>query len=477
MLFKKNNMYSIKNVLVFVLFAILLSISLWRLSYSPATWYDEGINAGIARSLIQDNVFSLKIAPGEYVETRQFLITTNYPVLLPVALSLKFFGVSFTAARLPLVVYLCLFALVAYIATRKWYGDNAALATLALIVFFLPFYGNGKSVLGEVAGLFFLLAGLLFLENHNLKKIFLAGLFLGLSVATKPFFLLVLPALFVGEVYRFFVKEKRKLPEYFILGLGLSGPILIWFLTINPNFNFSNILTAFQYYSNSYADKTNIFELIFSNLKRFFTETTPLHFFVMFVVSAVMIVRGLYKKSINVSEMILFVFVILNFLWYLKTPGWYRYFFPAHLLLFLFFPAGLNKILSKRFFIIIILFFLAIQSFLLVSKHNEPLYYSTEVQDFVEYTYQQMEVNDSILVVNSPSVAFLLVNRSVSQYVRINPQLVFAPNNILKNQEFIDQKYIAVGTLNNEDVDVKKILDEKYERINSIGHYTLYKFK
>ena len=157
-----------------------------------------------------------------------------------------------TKVRLPSAVYLFLFALFAYIATRKWYGDNAAIATLALIVSFLPFYGNGKSALGEVAGLFFLLAGLLFLENNNLKKIFLSGLFLGLSVATKPFFLLVLPALFTGEIYRFFAQEKRKLPEYFYLGLGLFIPILIWFWTINPHLNFSNVTTAFQYYSNSY---------------------------------------------------------------------------------------------------------------------------------------------------------------------------------------------------------------------------------
>ena len=328
----KLNQDLIKKLAVFALFFLLLFIGFWRLSYSPATWYDEGINAGIAKSLVQDGVFSLKVAPDEFVETRQFLITTNYPVLIPVALSLKFFGVNFAAARLPMIIYLFLFALVAYIATRKWYGEDAALATLALIVFFLPFYGNGKSVLGEVAGLFFLVAGLLFLENNNLKKIFLAGLFLGLSVATKPFFLLVLPALFVGEVYRCFVKEKRKLPEYFYLGLGLVVPILIWFWTINPNLNFGNIVTAFQYYSNSYADKTNIFELVFSNLKRFFSETTPLHFAVLFAVSSVMLIRGLYKKIISVPELVLFVFVCLNFLWYLKTPGWYRYFFPAEII-------------------------------------------------------------------------------------------------------------------------------------------------
>ena len=82
-----------------------------------------------------------------------------------------------------------------------------------------------------------------------------------------------------------------------------------------------------------------------------------------------------------------------------------------------------------------------------------------------------------ILVINGPSVAFLLTGRLVSQYVRINPQLVFAPKNILENSEMIDQKYIAAGVLNNEDINVKKILDNKYEKIKNIWHYTLYRIK
>ncbi len=461
---------------LFILF-LLLFIGFWRLPYSPATWYDEGLNLGVARSLITDGVFSLKIAPDEFVENRQFLITTNYPVLLPAALSLKFFGINFFAARLPMVAYLFLFAGMAYLLTRKWYGNKSALITLALITTFLPFYGNGKAALGEVPGAFFLLAGLFYLDNKKLWKLFLAGLFLGLSITTKPFFLLVLPALFIGELYLILTKKYRKLTEYAILSVGLVIPMFFWFWSINPDLTFGKISSAVSYYSNSYADETNIAKLVLSNLKRFFTETTPLHFLALALVSVIVLIRGVWKKESRMQEIILITFIILNFLWYLKTPGWYRYFFPAHLLLFLFFPMGLMKLFSKKFVIAIVVFFIAIQSFVLVSKRNNPLYFATEAQDFVEYINKNTLESDGLLIVNSPQVAFLLPDRIIFQYVRINPQLVFAPKNILENSEMINQRYIVVGSLNNEDAGVKKILDQKYEEIKNIGHYTLYRVK
>jgi len=463
------------KIVVCLLFFILLFVSIWRLQYSPATWYDEGLNAGIAKSLVEEGIYSLKVGPGEFVEERQFLITTNYPVILPVALSLKIFGNNFVSARIPMIIYLFLFAGASYLLVYKWFGKESALMTLALIVVFLPFYGNGKSVLGEVAGLFYLLAGLYYLDSKKLWRLFVAGLFLGLSVATKPFFLLVLPALFVGEVYKVIKSGARQPSAYIMLIFSGFIPLLFWFWIINPNFTLSNIISTLGYYSNSYADNTNIYQLIFSNLKRFVSETTPLHFIVMLIASVWLIINLVRKKESTSAQITLISFILLNFVWYLKTPGWYRYFFPAHLVLFLFFPAGLKKIFSERIVLSIIIFFLAVQSFMLVSKRNESLYYSSEVQDFVSYINESTDIGEEILVINSPSVAFLLSHKSVLQYIRINPELVFATESVKKNTESINSLYVTLGSLNEYDINIKDILDTDYKEIKNIGHYTLYK--
>jgi len=469
------NFFSQSKIAVFLLFFVLLFISVWRLEYSPATWYDEGLNAGIAKSLVEDGVFSLKVGPEEFVEERQFLITTNYPVILPVALSIKIFGNSIASARIPMIFYLFLFSLASYLLVCKWFGKKSALMTLALIVVFLPFYGNGKSALGEVAGLFYLLVGLYFLDNKKLWKLFLSGILLGLSIATKPFFILILPALLIGEIYKIIKSEFRSPVEYGLLILGGMVPMLFWFWTINPNFSFGNIGSAISYYSNSYADNTNVMYLVFSNLKRFVLETTPLHFMVMFLISLWLIISLIRKKEILSTQIALISFVVLNFLWYLKTPGWYRYFFPAHLVLFLFFPAGLKKIFPKKIVFFIIIFFIVIQSFLLVAKRNEPLYYSSEVQDMVAYVEDNIDAEGSILVVNGPPVAFLLSNTNLQQYVRINPELFFAPKRLKENIQDLNADYVVAGSLTEVDNLIINILESKFEKIKTVGHYTLYK--
>lgn len=91
-----------------VVFAYLVT---WNIAESPATWFDEGINMGIAKSLVQNGVYSLQVGPDSFVSERPFLITTNYPVLLPVAGALWLFDNSLLSARLPMVIFLFAFGL------------------------------------------------------------------------------------------------------------------------------------------------------------------------------------------------------------------------------------------------------------------------------------------------------------------------------------------------------------------------------
>jgi hypothetical protein len=49
-----------------------------------------------------------------------------------------------------MVLFLFAFALAAYFLAKYLYGKEAAIMSVALIVGFTPFYGNGKAVLGGV---------------------------------------------------------------------------------------------------------------------------------------------------------------------------------------------------------------------------------------------------------------------------------------------------------------------------------------
>lgn len=466
------------NLFLLVLIGLLILFSLWRLPYSPATWFDEGINLGITKSLVNKGVYSLEVGPDEFVENRQFLITSNYPVLLPVAVSLKLFGFNLTAARLPMVLFLFLFLLAAYLLVKKLYSKQAAILALALIISFVPFYGNGKNVLGEIPGLFYFLAGLLLLsESWRWKRLFFAGVFFGLSAATKPFFLIVLPAVLAGELY-FGYKNKALGKEFWkrigIMAAGVFLPLIGWLATILPEFSLKGLVSMVNYYSNSYA-ATNFGSLIVSNFLRFFSETTPLHFLLLFL--ALFSVYWLKQKKgqLRKIEIILLVFIVINAFWYLKTPGWYRYFFPAHIILLLSFPAALIYLFKKKLAIAVIILLLLVQFPLLISKRNENLYNSEEAVIFSKAVIEQTKPNSKMLIINSPSIAFLLNNRRIYQYLQINPVFFFGENTLAQEGEPYPY-IIRKGSLADVGIDgLEEALDSDYKIIKEFGHYVLYK--
>lgn len=479
MFLKITNLFFNRVALAGVVIAAgLLFFSTWNLGNSPATWFDEGINMGIAKSFLLSGVYNLPTGPGEYVPEKSQLITTNYPVLIPVVVSLAAFGNSITVARLPMVLFLFAFVALAYSFVKKENSQSAALWSIALIVTFSPFYGNGKAVLGEVPGLVFFLAGLLLLPSvFERKKLFLAGLFFGLAAATKPFFLIIGVALLLGELINGFSgdKIKQSLIRLIYIGIGAFLPLLVWVTTIMPRVSLSGLKSTLSFYSNSYAAQSFL-PLVLKNAARFFSETTPLHLTLLIVFS----LYAWYKSArggekASERKLVVWIFIAINILWYLKTPGWYRYFFTAHMLAFLWFPAALEKIFSKRVVTILLSLLLVIQLVYLVQRRNDPLYFSLESDRASAKVSNLVKGGDSILFVNAPSLAFVNKGHTVYQFLQINPQLFFG------NKKFSDESGkpynwvvvngdIATTALGSE----AETLKQQYSRVAEEGHFVFY---
>jgi len=470
-----------KELMLFLfLFLILFVVGSWRLPHSPSTWFDEGINIGISQSLVEKHIYSLRVTPNMFVAERYFLITTNYPVLIPVAISLKLLGYNFVAARLPMLLYLLFFGLVFYLLVRRQYGSMYALFSLSLLVSFAPLYGNGKAVLGEVPGLLFFLLGLSLLpKDYSLKRLLISGLMFGLAIATKPFFLIIIPAVLIGEWYRMVALSASKFfNRLCLLLLGATFPLLIWLYTIIPDFSPIKVIHAVSYYSNSYA-ANNFLNIIFNNLFRFFSETTPIHFFLMFVVVVCGAVYRLKKKEkLSTVEVILFIFIILNWLWYLKTPGWYRYFFTAHILLFLMFPYYLRRLLNKKAVIILLSILFLVQFTYLLFKRTDILYNSDSVAVVASYITQNIERQDSLLVINNPSLAFLLDRFEPYQYLQINPSLHFGLGSLNDNSGQPFSHIIISGDLNESRLNnLVDTLNERYTKEYQYEKYIIYHYE
>lgn len=463
-----------QNIALAVACALLIVASIWHLPASPATWFDEGINLGIAKSLINNGVYSLEIAPGKFVEQRPFLITTNYPVLLPVAASLKLFSANLTAARIPAVLFLWGFALAAYMLVKKLYSREAAIFTLALIASFTPFYGNGKNLLGEVPGLFYLFAGLLALMNaERPRRLFFAGLLFGLCAATKPFFLIIIPAIATGIWWKDGL-TKIALKRLALIGAGLAGPLIMWLWTILPSFSLTAIFATTGYYSNSYA-ATGFLATITQNILRFAKESTPLHFTLLAIIVVIAAWRAKKSGLLTPTEVILLTFAAINWLWYLKTPGWYRYFFTAHMVLLALFPAALLKIAPRKAVVGVLAALIAFQVSFTIKHRYDSLYYSNDAANVAEYLNNKPASGETILTLNEPSVAFLLQNPSY-QYLQINPALHFGESSLADKKGRRFDYVVARGLSNIGITNVEQILNAEYSA-TEFGAYTLYSLK
>jgi hypothetical protein len=116
-----------------------------------------------------------------------------FPIVLPVALSFRMFGIGTIQGRLPMVIYALATIILLVALADKIYGRKVAIGTFVFLVAMAPIPGlvlfiTGRQVLGEIPMIFFLLAGcwclLMALEKSN-KWLMMAGIFWGLEILTK----------------------------------------------------------------------------------------------------------------------------------------------------------------------------------------------------------------------------------------------------------------------------------------------------
>lgn len=318
--------------------------STYNLSESPSVWYDEGFYIQIASNLSDYGEYGMQLRPGE-IEPVSKLITVSYPLIYPLAFAFKIFGSSIIVARGTMVFFIIGFVLASYLLARRLFGASYALGSIALLATFAPLYGNGKSVLGEIPGLFFLILSLLSLERtiSNEKKsslgFVLAGLFAGLCISTKPIFLLFIPAM-VSVIFIKWRKGKIASANFLYLAISAIMPLVFWFY-VQFGFN-ESLIDIFSFYANPFQEK-NVYSVIFENLRHFISDSGPIYLLIMlFVWSSGIILRRRKKIEISSSEMAAFAFSLLISIGYLKTNGWYRFIFPAQAVSFIYFPKSIS---------------------------------------------------------------------------------------------------------------------------------------
>lgn len=427
---------------------LILSVAaIYHLSESPAIWYDEGYYTQVAMNLAETGKQALQLAPSRFISTA--FVTVGYPLIFPVSVSYRLYGVGVMQGRAAAVLFVFGFAAVAYVFVRKLFGAWTAAWSLLLLVSLPMFYGIGKSVLGEVSGLFYLVLSLLslwYLERSHYRdwRGYLAvSVTAGLCAATKPIFLLFLGALFLTLVVRWRSISLRW--GWVVLGsIALFAPILLWvFMQFGFGDSVSSVLSA---YANPYA-VVDLKSTILHNALRFFTETTPMYTTMLMTIWGWSLLLKRRYKEASSAELAAFVFCILIILAYLRIEGWYRYFFPATMIALLFFPNACVTVfhwcsdrisvlrrapwLPYVFFSVLIiaqLYQLAFTSFV------AGYYASTRTHD-LSAQIETYASTTSFFLYNIPEIAVLLPSRNYYQYLEPIEHVVLGGNNVPSPQE------------------------------------------
>ena len=452
-------------ILVFVAF-----FSLYKLTESPPVWYDEGFYHQAAINWLVHGEQGLQVEPGVFASASNS--TVGFPLIYPLKVSFGAFGIGVPQTRAVMVIFMLLLVFFSYQLLYRLYGFKMAVWGTALLATFPVFYGNGKSVLGEVPGMFFVVLCLLFVhffERSNCRDVrmaALAGLAGGLATATKPIFLLLLPAVLIPLI----LFRKRVTFESAPIIAGVVGflvPIALWVLTqFNDSDSFLQILKL--YATPSGVEDT--WGLIVENVMRFVREMSPVYTLILAVAWSASFIHR--KRETSLAEGIAFVFFALVLLAYLRTPGWYRYFFEAQVLGLLFLPFALSVIKWTRpFQTVIVVLFLMLNVYQLgFHSFVAESYQSTRTAELEAY-FGSYPLDVSFFVYNVPEVVIFLPSRNYYQYIEPRETQLIGEEELPKIKQGIPDEIILQTSTYEE----KKREFELYGVKDTISRYTILK--
>ncbi len=321
----------LRHIAVAALFVMASCFSFYKLSESPSVWYDEGVYYQLASHVAAGLPMGLQVAPGVIQRVSQ--MSVGFPFIYPLAAFLKLFGMTSLNSRIFMALSILALLAFAYALARRSFSWGIALFSLALLALFPPLYGNGKSVLGEVPGLMYLVAALFALQlgmqrNKKWPWFVCSGLCTGLAAVTKPIFILILPAMALA----FFVAWRRRtvtMKEVFAWAASLVPPFIVWILTqFQHGDTFKTILS---FYSNPQPGG-HLVATIIQNARYLLTDVGLLYLTgTMVVWTLAIIIRARIGPRPSPSEIAAYAFSVLIVAAFFRTAGYYRYLFPAQI--------------------------------------------------------------------------------------------------------------------------------------------------
>ncbi len=325
---------------VWFLIAVLCFVNLYSfstLTTKPAYWYDEALNVELAHNFADFGKLDLIVAPRVFSGSGALVGSTGYPVTVPLAGFFKLFGFGLSQARIYMLLFMSALVVAFFFVARELWETRVAYAGTLLIATFAPFYGNGRSVMGEIPGFLFFLLSFYFLEK---RKWWQSGVFLGLALISKPsVFVFLIPA-YALILLLSNGAWKQRIINLIKVGASAMLSLLPWLIIYAGEIARGGLWRDIvAHFKNPYSEAgAGVLQNIGNNLPMLATSTTLLYLWVMLagVVVALFAERMLFSRHKNLF-VLAGVYLPLSLFQYLKSFGYLRYLIAAELLVFILF--------------------------------------------------------------------------------------------------------------------------------------------
>ncbi len=296
---------------------------------TPSFWRDEAIPFEISRTFIELGKLDVVVAPG-VVDGRPYLThASGFPLTVPLAGFMSVLGIGVLQARVFMIIWVIATIVLLFFILREFLGFQAATAGALLVATFASFYANGRTMTGEIPGLFFLLLALLFLYRYG--NYYLGGFLLALCAVTKPsMYLLVFP---VVTLEFLFFQRPQPIRYLWRVAVGALPVILLWIWIILPHpFTYESWQDLFYLYRNPFHSHTVLTEFP-KFLIPFLLHSTTLYFSLLAGVIASAWYFGAYKGSTHRLLGFVFFYAAASVVYFLRSPGWFRFLLASQVLI------------------------------------------------------------------------------------------------------------------------------------------------
>ncbi|HEY4526922.1 MAG TPA: hypothetical protein VJK53_03705 [Candidatus Paceibacterota bacterium] len=474
-----------------IVIAGLIAYSLLSLTTKPRLFFDEGLFIEQAHNFATYGVLDIAVTPGEYSGIPHVANSSGISATLPLAALFKVFGFSIELARTYALLWMAFFLVAAYAFACRYFGSIAGFGSMVLIATFAPFHTNGRMAMGDIPGMTYLLISLLLLRTH----VFLAGVFLGLCLVARPSVYAF--AVIAVAAHQLYVYGKGALRPLILLAAGTAIPVILELIVYLPG-----PLTTSWWHSTLLFLKKPTFgvgasqiESIVNNLAAFVHETTLIYLLltvVTIVVAWLWRGRAMWDRGIVLFASL---YGLLGFLYFLRSPGWFKYLLPLQLILFLFLPSALaiiidrfqrfapeivSKISSAKIATVIVVLLVSMQVIQLT--YFSDIYHGTDAQNVATYLKERMLENDTIAFIHASQVAMFFPAEKKYSFFVVNEDLAVGKNPLRFSQDelatFIVMPREGLSDFSSEFNEERvQVLEYEYELEATYGRFNVYQLR